>query len=984
MKDAVHRICLINTSIDWGAAAQESQEKPFETVSFRSHSHTPMNGGVNKNTPFIGSDGAPLCGARRLLASSLKILKQALIVLWLSVAGIAGAAVLSDPAVDAYNVRAGTQTFNGLYQFTTNTLLVETAQAIQAMGSGVIKFYLGTDVPLQSHITLGSNITNLLTLARDEPSYHRVLDMPFQHFVMWAYPFGNSWPFDGYSATESADDYREMFDLTCYLLTNYNNSGKTFYLGHWEGDWYLLPNYNTSTNPSPLAIQGMIDWLNNRQKAVDDAKRAVPHTGVNVFNYAEVNRVLDATSGNTNINQRAINKVVPFVTNLDYVSYSSYDVMDASAATLSATLNYMQSMLPTNKASVIPGERLWIGEYGWGSVDGTTQEQNSRSYLQRLLNWNPGPRFILYWEIYDNETNRDFWLIDSNNVKVAAYNLHQRFLNNARLASARFKEENGRLPSEGEFGPLVISMLNQPLPPPVHLTVGNVAASITAPGSASVSGMLTQGVYGDDCAAVRVFYGRSDGGTNQPSWEQNQFIAVNTNFNPKTFTALLTNLVPSTNYYFRFYATNSSGESWAPSSTSFSTQALNPSDFGSRLKITFTGYNRGETLVDFPALVKLGTNLAGFSYAGFASRNGGDLRFVDAAGFTPIPFEIDEWNTNAISSAWVRVPQLAGTNDYIWAYWGNPLATNLPGSSTDGSVWSADHFLVYHLKETRFPYADSTLRYPSLSGTAPLSVLGQVGHGAQFDGLSQYLNAGTINLGDVFTLSIWVNLDPGAGDIRTIWANKAGGYNTPGFALYVDSYQTSDRKLLLETGDGTNGSYATTAAGAFGAGQWHQVCATVDRAAEAARLFIDGADLTAASDVNPGFANQSALNLGRFTNNAFYWMGKMDEVRIESVVRSTNWLWTDWMTVASNAVLSSYSSVISQPLALRLTADARGEHLSWPSYAVGANLVSTTDLTPPITWTAITNQLLLVSNTWQVTLSPDTNETRFFRLQMPL
>ena len=113
-------------------------------------------------------------------------LRLALAVVFL--AGRAPGASLSDPAVDAYNVRAGTQTFAGLYQFTTNTLLVETAQAISAMGSGVIKFYLGTEVPRQSRINLGPNITNLLTLVRDEPSYHHVLEMPFQHFVMWAYP----------------------------------------------------------------------------------------------------------------------------------------------------------------------------------------------------------------------------------------------------------------------------------------------------------------------------------------------------------------------------------------------------------------------------------------------------------------------------------------------------------------------------------------------------------------------------------------------------------------------------------------------------------------------------------------------------------------------------------------------------------------------------------------------------------------------------
>src|SRR4051812_32544282 len=67
-----------------------------------------------------------------------------------------------------------------------------------------------------------------------------------------------------------------------------------------------------------------------------------------------------------------------------------------------------------------------------------------------------------------------------------------------------------------------------------------------------------------------------------------------------------------------------------------------------------------------------------------------DLRFTDATGSHLVGHEIDEWNTNGISSIWVQVPLLAGTNDSIWAYWGNPAGTNLPASSTNGSVWSQD------------------------------------------------------------------------------------------------------------------------------------------------------------------------------------------------------------------------------------------------------------------------------------------------------
>jgi hypothetical protein len=164
-----------------------------------------------------------------------------------------------------------------------------------------------------------------------------------------------------------------MYDLTHYLLTNYNNSGKTFYLGHWEGDGYLEVN-NWTTNPPAAVPPAMVNWLNHRQKAIDDAKAATTFSNVNVFGYAEVNRVRDAMLNGATNNVRVINYVVPYVTNLDYVSYSSYDVMNLSTSTLYSTLDYVEAHIPTNKAAVIPGERLWIGEYGWGGNSSASQE----------------------------------------------------------------------------------------------------------------------------------------------------------------------------------------------------------------------------------------------------------------------------------------------------------------------------------------------------------------------------------------------------------------------------------------------------------------------------------------------------------------------------------------------------------------------------------------------------------------------------------
>jgi hypothetical protein len=904
---------------------------------------------------------------------------------WLAVCHSASAAPLSDPAVDAFNARVGTETFAGLYKFTTNTLLVETAEAITNLGSDVIKLYCGPNTSGQSGVTLTPNITNLLTMVRDEPSYRKVFDLPFRHLIIWAYPLKNPEPpfTDGnYSSSEQTVDYREMYDLTHYLLTNYNNSGKEFFLGHWEGDGYLKVN-NWTTNPSPAVVTAMIAWLNNRQKAVDDARAATPHGNVNVYNYTEVNRVRDAMFNGSNNNVRVVNAVLPYVTNIDCVSYSSYDAQNLSAADLDTTLDYIHSHIPTNKTGVVPEPRLWIGEYGRGSLTTDAQEPFNRAYIQRLLNWNSSGQalwFILYWEMYDNEVGQNFCLIDSNNVKTASWYLENNFINDARLDAAQFKETNGRLPTDAEFVSLVTPLLDQPIPAPVRLSVTNLGVTLTSSNTATASGVLAQGIYGDDEANMWVLWGRNDGGTSFGAWENARFIGLNSHFNPSVFATSLTNLAPDTNYFFRFYAINSHGSAWASSSGQFTTVTLNPSDFGSRLKISFPGYDRGEALYDFPMLVNLGTNLPGFSYAQFASPTGGDLRFTDAGGFTLIPHEIDEWNTNGTSLVWVNVPQLSGPGDYIWAYWGNPAATNPPASSTNGAVWP-NHDLVWHLKEAALPFADSARQHPALSGVAPASTAGQIGRGSAFNG-SQFLDAGPVNLGTAFTLSAWVKVDPAANSIQTIWANKPGGWNSAGFSLYVNSYNTSDEKLILETGDGVNGVNASTVANVVTPGQWHRVTAVVDEAGASVRLYVDGVDYTQNSTINGAFPNQTGINLGRFTNNAFLFKGALDEVRIEAGTHSSNWVWAAWMNVVSNTTLANYTSVTQAVPALSFGGSGNGGTLlSWPASGVGFALYSATNLTPPVVWTLATNQAAFSNNQWQIALPQNSGASLYYRLQ---
>ncbi len=895
------------------------------------------------------------------------------------------AGTLSEPQVDSYNVRVGTETFAALYKFTTNTALVETAQAITNMGSDVIKFYCGNNASGQEGVSLTSNITNLLTLVRDQPSYHQVLDMPFRHFVMWAYAFGNSdeWWGSGYNATQGAIDYQEMYGLTRYLLTNYNNSGKTFYLGHWEGDGYLEVN-NWTTNPRPATIQGMIGWLNNRQQAVDDAKAATTYSNVFVYNYAEANRVRDAMLNGTNNNQRVINCVVPYVTNLDYLSYSSYDSQNLSQSDLYTTLNYMQSMLPTNKASVVPGERIWIGEYGWGYLSTAAQEPLDRAYIQRLLGWSNNGQclpFILFWEMYSNYNPNgatNFCLIDYTGAKVPSWYLQNYFYNYARLDIAQFNETNNRLPSDTEFTAMVSPLLNQPLSAPVALTLANAGAMVLSNTTATLSGSLAQGIYGDNQAAVYVYYGLQDGGTNFSNWQNARFLGINTNFNPRTFSVTVNNLMPNTNYYFRFYASNGNTNVWAPSSAPFSTVILGPSNYGSGMTITFSGYSQTAPLVNFPVLVSLSTNLPGFSYAQFASPTGSDLRFTDASGLMVLPYEMDEWNTNGVSTVWVIVPSIATTNDFIQAYWGNPVP-DVPAPPASNVWLNAGYQLVYHLKETGFPYADSTGSFPATKGVATTQTTGVIGHGQNFNG-SAYLSPGAVTLSNSFTASAWINLGSGDSNIQTLWANQVGGYGANGFSWFVDSYNTADRIMHADSGNGAGGGADPTGSTTVTNSQWHYVAAAYSQPNSSVSMYLDGKLIGTGSAVS-NFGLTNNLYLGAFLNPTYQFKGQIDEARIQCGIASSNWVSASYQSVVSNATLQTYSTVNRQSPDLTYGGSNNPTLLTWPASGVGFGLYTTTNLTPPVAWTLATNQVLFTNNQWQASIPPGSDMARFYRLQ---
>jgi len=401
-------------------------------------------------------------------------------------------------------------------------------------------------------------------------------------------------------------------------------------------------------------------------------------------------------------------------------------------------------------------------------------------------------------------------------------------------------------------------------------------------------------------------------------------------------------ILPGTNTYFvsitnAFSFSQGGGPIFSSTGTvvGLAVPTLNPGDYSDRMKITFSGYTRGETLPAFPALINLGTNITGFSYAHFASPTGGDLRFsVDTNGSRVLPSEIDQWNPNGVSTVWVQIPALSSTNDFIWAFWGNPGLSTPPASDTNGDVWLPPAFtgdqqydIVYHLKESALPFFDSTLQAPATNGVAPTPTNGIVSTGESFDG-TDFLSPGNFSLSNAFTVSVWVNT-AGVNNIQTLWANKVGGFSSDGFGLYINTFNLNDGALHLETGNGSSGVQANGNTGAVSPGQWHLITTTLDRGAGQARFYVDATDVTSSSPISTDFNVTNVVSLGHFNDGSFPYHGLMDEARIQNGTNSPNWIWASWMTVASNSVFETYGSLTSSAVVLSAHMSGNQLVLTW-------------------------------------------------------
>jgi hypothetical protein len=159
-----------------------------------------------------------------------------LLALWTALAARAA----SPP--DVRDVLCVTHT-GGTYCLTEQDFLNEGADHVLALGSRVLKLWFTANpeknYPFHSQ---WPKVESLVELAKT-PYYRRVFEKPFTTFVLETFSLvrwdAGHWR-TGFSDQQARDEQRQFYEFAKYLLTKYRNTGKTFVLQNWEGDWPLL------------------------------------------------------------------------------------------------------------------------------------------------------------------------------------------------------------------------------------------------------------------------------------------------------------------------------------------------------------------------------------------------------------------------------------------------------------------------------------------------------------------------------------------------------------------------------------------------------------------------------------------------------------------------------------------------------------------------------------------------------------------------
>jgi hypothetical protein len=349
----------------------------------------------------------------------------------------------------------------------------------------------------------------------------------------------------------------------------------------------------------------------------------------------------------------------------------------------------------------------------------------------------------------------------------------------------------------------------------------------------------------------------------------------------------------------------------------------------------------GTNVTNFPVLVRLsgkgsnGGNAADSAVFAQAQSNGIDIRFTKYNG-TSFPFQRMRWdNTNKLAEFWVLVDTVFGGDSaiisptgYMQMFWGNGTVGDASNGASVFDSATNGYSAVYHLQDTtdasssNFPLSAPSANKPTLASSAIFG--GIIGvpdtfNGSTFlheiDSTSAEFNSRlNFPFGGPYTYSAWayIGKQPAAPGFTICGKGNVNNelftsYGSPWNFVLMDQANTGNNSVNLSTPSTEPANFT-----------WYHVVAVRSGTSNTSdSLYINGA-LVATTQSN--YSGTGARNtthpftIGKLGDasvsgtNARNWIGKIDEVQVSNVARTTSWARLSWANQCQPSIASGLAS----------------------------------------------------------------------------
>lgn len=326
-----------------------------------------------------------------------------------------------------------------------------------------------------------------------------------------------------------------------------------------------------------------------------------------------------------------------------------------------------------------------------------------------------------------------------------------------------------------------------------------------------------------------------------------------------------------------------------------------------RRKITINNAAQAENLVNFPLLVRVDSTRIDYSAMQSA---GQDLRFYDSDGVTSLSHEIERWDSSGNSYIWVRVPQIdaSSSSDSIVMCYGNSTAADGQAAT---AVWNSNFRAVWHFSSTTIA-SDSTANGSAGTNNTIAEADGQVGKAYSFNGTSSWVDLGQnksfIGGNSFTTISAWIAPSATIASTKNILAITKSGtppINSSRVTFGGDATNNFSAGGRADDTAPSNATQSTTTSPLL-SNSWQFLTVVIDYAGQDIRFYYNGSLI---ADNNATLASWTAASLSSTPSanaaigaeddgSAFYFPGKIDELRLSDSARSAAWIAADYKSVS--------------------------------------------------------------------------------------